>query len=386
MKAILNIFKNQFHTNAYETYVSPGRVNIIGGHTDYNGGHVLPFCIDQGITAAVSYRLDSEIHVYSDNFKDLGILVFDVTNTEYEESRDFVNYVSGMYHELISRGYSIDKGINIALSSDLPVGGGLSSSASLLVLIANILNDQFDLGLSGIEIAAISKKVENQYIGVACGIMDQFIIANGKKDHVMFLNAATLEYELIPIELTEYVFVLVNSNITRKLSESKYNVRQRETQDLLHILQEHIDIDYVCDLTPEDYEKYESVIQQENLKKRFRHLVDENARVIDAKNAILANDFVLLGSILNEAHRSVRDLYEVSSEVLDELVLLALEAGSVGSKMIGGGFGGSTLNVIKRSELDSFLSQFRTLYQIKYQKEPIIHIVSVEDSTRRIHD
>ncbi|MBN2540502.1 MAG: galactokinase [Bacilli bacterium] len=386
MDQIKTIFERQFHMKAHETYVSPGRVNIIGGHTDYNGGHVLPFCIDMGISAAISYRKDSKVFVYSENFSDLGILSFHLKSTTYDTKRDYANYISGVYHELLRQGYPITKGMNIALSSNLPVGGGLSSSASLLVLIVSVLNDQFHLGLTGPMVASIAKRVENEYIGVSCGIMDQFIIANGRKNHVMFLNTTNLHYELISINLSEYAFVLVNSNITRKLTESKYNIRQSESSQVLRFLQEHVKIDHVCDLRPEDYDTYEPFLPEETLKKRFRHLINENARVIQAKDAIKRNDFPALGALLNEAHTSVRDLYEVSSEVLDELVTMARDAGSIGSKMIGGGFGGSTLNLVKRSELEIFWNNFTELYQTKYNKSPVMHIVSVEDGVRRNHD
>ncbi|HOO43875.1 MAG TPA: galactokinase, partial [Bacillota bacterium] len=342
---IQTIFHNQFHKAPEKTYFSPGRVNIIGEHTDYNGGLVMPFCLDQGVYASVSSRTDGIFNVYSENFADKGIITFDIDHLDKDPMRDYANYISGMVLEFKPMIGSKPSGFDLAIISDLPVGGGLSSSAAVLVLIAKILCDQHALNLSRIDLAILSKKVENQYIGVNCGIMDQFIIANGKPDSAIYLDSASLAYEYVPCLLNGYTFLLVNSNVTRKLTESKYNVRQKESLELLHILQKHVSIDHVCELTPEDYHKYETYVSQNDLKKRFKHLVDENHRVKLARQMLISNDFKTLGMLLNEAHASVRDLYEVSSEVLDQLVEMALVSGSLGSRMIGGGFGGSTLNV-----------------------------------------
>ncbi len=383
---IKTIFNQKFGYEPTKTYYSPGRVNIIGGHTDYNGGHVLPFCISLGIYAAVSYRDDAVVNIYSKNIPDKGIVSFGLDELEYDEKRDFANYASGVFKELIIRKYNINKGFDLALVSNLPTGGGLSSSAAFLVLICKILNDQFNLGLDGTKMALISKTVENQYIGVSCGIMDQFIIANGKANTAIFLNASNLNYEYVPFKTDEYKFVLVNSNITRKLVESKYNVRQRESQEVLEILKQHVDIDNVCDVCPCQYEELAKHIDNPDLKKRFKHLIDENYRVKLSKVALANNDFVKLGSLLNEAHISVRDLYEVSSEVLDELVELATKSGSLGSKMIGGGFGGSTLNIIKADELDKFIETFTKAYMDKYNLQPIINLVEITDGVKQIND
>ncbi|OQX93395.1 MAG: galactokinase [Tenericutes bacterium 4572_104] len=380
------LFKKIYNLDYQEIYFSPGRVNIIGGHTDYNGGNVLPFCIDMGIYAAVSIRSDSNVYVYSENIKNKGIISFDLTNLDYDFKRDFANYISGAFKVLIDLGLKLDKGINLALISNLPTGGGLSSSAALLVLILTILNNNFNLNLSKTDIALLAKRVENDYIGVNCGIMDQFIIANGKKNHALYLNTVNLEYEEIKVSLDDYQFVLVNSNITRKLTESKYNERQIESKKLLHLLQEHISINNVCDCSIKDYHELKDYILDETLKKRFEHLVFENHRVSQAKEALKNNDFIALGKLLDEAHDSIKNLYEVSSKVLDELVALAKEAGSLGSKMIGGGFGGSTLNIVKTAELKAFQTEFTKLYRIKYKKEPVMQVVRIMDGVKKISD
>ncbi len=380
MKNFTNeLFKQTFHKERDKLYFSPGRVNIIGGHTDYNGGAVLPFCIDFGIYGAVSKRTDNQIHVFSDNIRRKGIISFALDQLEYDENRNYANYISGLFHELHIRKYVVSDGFDLVIAGNLPRGGGLSSSAALLVLVCNIVNDLNNFGLDGVQIALISKAVENLYIGVNCGIMDQFIIANGKKDHAIYLESNTLNYEFIPCNMEDYKFVLVNSNITRRLKKSKYNLRQKETQDILAILKQHVDIEYICDLLPNDYEQYEAYIEEEDLKKRFKHLVNEHDRVKQAKIALSNNDFVGLGMLLTKAHESARDLYEVSSLVLDRLVVLAMDAGSLGSKMIGGGFGGSTLNLVETSKLDGFIDNFTELYIREYNSQPIINVVKVTD-------
>lgn len=381
---IINIFQEKYNRFPHETYVSPGRVNIIGGHTDYNGGYVLPFCIDKGIYAGVLFRNDSCFRVYSDQFQSLGIIEFDRNHLEYEESRSFANYISGSVKTLQDLGHKIPTGFDLVLTSDLPTGGGLSSSAAVLIAVITILNDYFKFGLSGSEIALIAKKVENEYIGVSCGIMDQFIIANGLEHHVMYLNASTLEYEQIPVSMDNYSFVLINSNVTRKLSESKYNERQKESLALLEILKYHTDINFVCDVTSKQYFELYPLIEDETLQKRFSHLVFENERVSQAKEALKNNDFIRLGELLDIAHASAKELFEISSTVLDQLVVLAKRAGSLGSKMIGGGFGGSTLNIVETKKLDEFKRRFTKYHQEQFKRDPIMNTIKMKAGVHKI--
>ncbi len=381
---IINTFNKIYGYNAKKTYFSPGRVNIIGGHTDYNGGAVLPFCIDAGIFAAVSERADQQINVYSDNLPHKGVISFEIDDVEFKQERNFANYASGVIKELTERGYSVKHGFDIAMVGNLPRGGGLSSSAALLILITKIVNDYNHLNIDGPTMAVITKAVENNYIGVSSGIMDQFIIANGKKGHAIYLNANTLEYSHVPVDTTHHKIVLINSNQTRKLTESNYNTRQRETQDALKILQAHKDIDHLCDLTPEDYETLVSYLEDDVLRRRVEHVVYEHARVLEAKVALENKDFETLGKLLDKAHESARDLYEISSPILDDLVILAKKAGSIGSKMIGGGFGGSTLNLIPTEKLDDFLKSFSNAYRKKYKKEPVINLFEPTSGVKEI--
>ncbi len=381
---IIELYQKIYNNQPEKVYFSPGRVNIIGGHTDYNGGAVLPFCINMGIYGAVSYRNDNLVRIYSENISRSGIISFHLNELAYDEARGFANYTSGVILKLKENGYSINRGFDIVVWGNLPRGGGLSSSAAFSILMATIINDMEGFALDGINMAVICRQVENDYIGVNCGIMDQFIIANAMKDHALYLEANSLYYEQVPCIMDEYKFVLINSNITRKLVESNYNQRQKETQDLLQILKEHVDIEYICELSPDDYSKYENKISSDVLKKRFKHLVNEHHRVKLSKTALLQRDFKMLGRLLNEAHQSAKDLYEISGDVLDQLVLLARQSGSTGSKMIGGGFGGSTLNLVKSDNLDLFIETFTSEYKRIYNREPIIHIVAMEDGVREI--
>jgi len=385
-KEISTIFNDKFGSFPEATYFSPGRVNIIGEHTDYNGGQVLPFCINLGISGAVRFRADNIVNIYSVNFPKLDTISFNIDRLDYDVSLEFANYAAGMILELGKRGFLINQGFNLVVASDLPVGGGLSSSAAFLVLVGKILIDKFSLPIDNIELAKIARAVENNHIGVMCGIMDQFVIANGVAGSAMRLHTDTLAYEFIPIKSEDFIFVLVNSNTTRKLTESKYNERQAETRQLLGILQKHVPIDNICDLSPADYRSYERYVSDLTLKRRFLHLVNENHRVGSASFAIMENDISSLGGLLNESHESLRDLYQVSSPLLDRLVVLAREAGSLGSRMIGGGFGGSTLNVVAKKSLHRFINSFTELYRKEFNADPIINLIEIVDGVRKIND
>ncbi len=386
MSDIKRIFYEKFGREADSFYFSPGRVNIIGEHTDYNGGQVLPFCINLGIYAAVRFREDTNVLIYSDNFSNLGIIEFSLDNLDFRIERDFANYACGILREFGKRGFSIKSGFELAIYSDLPVGGGLSSSAAFLDLIGKIVIDRFGFDLSNTDLAWMSKTTENEYIGVSCGIMDQFIIANGKKGNAIRLHTDTMDYEYVPIPETDFQFILINSNVTRKLTESKYNERQRETQAILRELQKHVPINNICDLAPEDYKIYERYLFGMNLKRRLLHLLNENHRVTETIFAIAENDYTSLGQLINESHESLKNLYQVSSEKLDELVDLGRKAGSLGSRMIGGGFGGSTLNVVLRQDIETFIQRFTEMYQKEYNQDPIIYLVEATDGVRKIND
>lgn len=381
-KHIKLVFEDKFADEPMKTYFSPGRVNIIGEHIDYNGGSVMPFCIDKGIYAAIRKNDKQMIRVLSENFPLQSIQAIAIDIANFEKRGNYSDYVQGIILEIRKLGFKLEYGLDIALSSNLVVGGGLSSSAALAVLLIKIFNDEYRLDFDRKTIALLAKKIENVYLGVNCGIMDQFAIAYGKKDKAIFLNTKDLSYQYLPLNLTDFHLVLINSNVTRKLAESKYNQRQAETQEILRLVNEKSKVDALCDIF--DIDEFKDIIFDDVLWRRFRHVVSENIRVMEAKAALEANNFYRLGVLLNESHKSLRDDYEVSTTVLDELVDIAIESGALGARMIGGGFGGSTLNLVLKKDFEGFVARFKELNQKKSNNDFIYSIVQAKDGVMQI--
>jgi galactokinase len=383
-KHILKLYETKFEAEANRIYFSPGRVNIIGEHTDYTLGLVMPFCIDKGIYAAVGRNDDMMIRVFSENFPMQGIIEIDLNDLDFKRLNNYGDYVLGVIKEFEEQGKTLDYGLNICMASNLPVGGGLSSSAALALLNIKVFSDEYGYDISGIEAVKMAKRVENDFLGVNCGIMDQFVIWHGKSDKAIFLDTLTLDYELLPLELDEHVMVLINSNTTRKLSESKYNERFKETEIILKELKKSFEIEYLGRIDLQDLDMYLDKIDNQTLKKRLRHIVSENDRVKRAKEALLANDIKELGNLISESHISLRDDYQVSTSIVDEIVETALKSGALGSRMIGGGFGGSTLNIVLKADLEGFINKFRLLYQPRHEEGFLYSIVVAKDGIKRI--
>lgn len=384
IKHIKRLFLEKFGYEAQDTYFAPGRVNIIGEHTDYNGGLVMPFCIDKGIYAAIKTRQDKLINIFSENFSIQGMIQVDLAELPEAMLNNYGDYLVGVIKVLLKHNYDLHQGLDIAISSTLPVGGGLSSSAALTVLLLKVFSDKLKLNLAQLEIVKLAKAVENNYLGVKCGIMDQFVIVFSKRDKALFLNTKTLDFELIPLNLKEYSFVLINSDTSRKLADSKYNQRQTETLQALKILQNFYDIEDLSEVTPDFLDEALGKINDDVLKKRVRHVVTENERVRKVKDSLLKNHLHELGDILTEAHYSLKDDYEVSSPLIDDLVEIALKSGASGSRMIGGGFGGSTLNLVLNANLEGFIKEFQTIYQKRYEKPFIYSVVYAKDGIGQI--
>ena len=384
IKHIKRLFLEKFGYEAQDTYFAPGRVNIIGEHTDYNGGLVMPFCIDKGIYAAIKTRQDKLINIFSENFSIQGMIQVDLAELPEAMLNNYGDYLVGVIKVLFKHNYDLHQGLDIAISSTLPVGGGLSSSAALTVLLLKVFSDKLKLNLAQLEIVKLAKAVENNYLGVKCGIMDQFVIVFSKRDKALFLNTKTLDFELIPLNLKEYSFVLINSDTSRKLADSKYNQRQTETLQALKILQNFYDIEDLSEITPDFLDEALGKINDDVLKKRVRHVVTENERVKKVKDSLLKNHLHELGDILTEAHYSLKDDYEVSSPLIDDLVEIALKSGASGSRMIGGGFGGSTLNLVLNANLEGFIKEFQTIYQKRYEKPFIYSVVYAKDGIGQI--
>lgn len=349
------------------TFFAPGRVNLIGEHTDYNGGHVFPCALTIGTYAAVRLRDDNICRFYSKNFPEIGVI----------REGGFANYPLGVVKMLKDAGYNIDKGFDVAYYGDIPYASGLSSSASVEVLTGYFLKELFGLDIENTEIALIGQKCENEFIGVNCGIMDQFIIANGKKDYATFLDTSTLEFSYVPIKLDGMKLIIACTNKKRGLKDSKYNERRAECEQAVKDIG---NISFLGELTPEEFEDIKDKINNEVNKKRARHAVYENARTIKACDALKNNDIETFGKLMNESHISLRDDYEVTGIELDTLVSAAWEQeGVIGSRMTGAGFGGCTVSIVKDKYIDNFIFVVGKKYKEKIGYPADFYIVEIGD-------
>ncbi|PKL01494.1 MAG: galactokinase [Tenericutes bacterium HGW-Tenericutes-1] len=386
MKAkLIGLFiKHYGHQPNIRTFFSPGRVNLIGEHTDYNGGFVFPTALSIGNYGAIALRSDSLIRLYSENFPQYGIIEVQLNNLLYNPSHNWSNYVKGVILEIINQGYPINQGFDLIVYGDLPNSSGLSSSASIELLIAVMMNDLFKLKINRPDLAVLCKKVENEYIGVNCGIMDQFVIANGVKDHALLLDCHTLEFSKVPLDLGEYKIVICNSKVKRGLVDSKYNERRNECETSLKIFQKHLPITNLCDMTQSQFDTYKCELPNDVLLKRSRHAVTENLRAIAAVKQLKENDILAFGKAINQSHISLRDDYEVSCKELDTLVELALQNGSIGSRMTGAGFGGCTVNLVKETNLEHFTNAVLKGYEATYALQGEVYVAMPSDGTKEI--
>ncbi|MDP2425497.1 MAG: galactokinase [bacterium] len=385
MKELIKQLWNQtFPTKTHpRLFFSPGRVNLMGEHIDYNGGFVFPTALSIGTYGMIQLRDDSLIQMISGNFLHQGLYSFELSQLQYRKSDDWTNYVKGVIHTLIQKGHVIDRGFDLVLYGDLPNSSGLSSSASVEVLIAVMMNDLFGLGLTKPQIAVLGKEVENHYVGVNCGIMDQFVIACGKKDHALLLNTTTLEYEEVPLNLGEYQIVICNSLVKRGLVDSKYNERRRDCEMALTTLQAHLPIHALCDLDMVSFQQVKHLLHGNPLL-RARHAISENDRTKQAAVLLRQGDFEGFGALITKTHESLRDDFEVSISQLDTLVNLALEHGSIGSRMTGAGFGGCTVNLVKKSDYPAFEKAIQDGYFNMYQQHCEIYVGTPSDGTSEV--
>lgn len=363
-----------------KVYFAPGRVNLIGEHTDYNGGHVFPCALTMGTYAVARKRSDNKLRFYSMNFEKIGVLESTIDELKYNQEEDWINYPKAMIWALKSEGYKIDTGFDIVYNGTIPNGAGLSSSASIEVLTGFVLKDLFDLDVDMVKMALLGQKAENQYVGVNCGIMDQFIIANGKKDCAVFLDTATLEYEYAPVKLENEKIVIMNTNKKRELGDSKYNERRAECEKALEELQEKLDIKTLGELTEEEFEANKYLIKDENRQKRAKHAVYENQRTIKAVKALKDNKIDLLGELMIASHNSLRDDYEVTGKELDTLVEESLKQdGVVGARMTGAGFGGCAVSIVKKVKVEDFIKNVGEAYKEKIGYEADFYAVEIGD-------
>ncbi len=361
-----------------KAYFAPGRVNLIGEHTDYNGGHVFPCALTIGTYAIARKREDKIIRFFSDNFEDLGTIEVNLDDIKYDKKDDWANYPKAMIWAFDQKGYKTTSGFDVLYFGNIPNGSGLSSSASVEVVTSVLLKDLFNFDVDMINISLISQLAENQFIGVNCGIMDQFAIAMGKEDNAIFLDTSNLHYEYAPIVLKDEKIVIANTNKKRGLGESKYNERREECERAVSDLQKVIDIKTLGELTEEKFEELAHNIQDENCKKRARHAVYENQRTIKAKNALMEGDLELFGKLMNESHKSLNEDYEVTGNELNTLVEAAWkQEGVIGARMTGAGFGGCTVSIVKKDKVDNFIKNVSIEYAQKIGYAADFYVVEV---------
>ena len=376
---IATFFEKKYQRPHGTVCFAPGRVNLIGEHTDYNGGHVFPCAIDMGIYCAASRRCDGILRFYSENFRDTGIVTTSLGDLSNKEC--WADYPVSVVRAFKAYGYPLDNGADFYFSGDLPDGSGLSSSAALEVVTATALKELFHIPVTPQEIALIGQFAENRFIGVNCGIMDQFASAVGKRENAVLLNSATLEYEYAP--LGKAALVIVNSGVRHSLASSAYNDRRRECESAAKALK----VSFLCSLTPEEFENKKQHIADDICRKRARHAVYENARVLESAKALKSGDLTRFGMLMNESHRSLRDDYEVSCDELDFLAETAQSINGVyGSRMTGGGFGGCTVSLLERSAVEEFTEKIKNAYQSRFGIIPGIYAVKANDGAAVIED
>ncbi|MDM8312697.1 MULTISPECIES: galactokinase [Clostridium] len=385
---LLNSFKEIFKSNAFSSYFSPGRVNLIGEHTDYNGGHVFPCALSIGTYGLIERRNDKKFKVYSMNFEENGIIEFDLDNLVYSKEHGWANYPKGIIKILKDHGFNIPTGLNILVYGNIPNGSGLSSSASLLVLIGVILKDVFGFSIDMVEIAKLCQEAENKFIGVNCGIMDEFAICMGKENSAILLDCNTLKYRYSTISMSGYKLVIGNTNKKRTLVDSKYNERRSECEEALHILQKYKNISSLGELSEEEFNSLKHHIDNPILLKRARHAVSENQRTLKAVNALEENNMKLFGRLLNDSHESLKNDYEVTGIELDTLVSSAQEQNDIvlGSRMTGAGFGGCTVSLVKEDSIDKFIEHSTKQYEEKIGYAPSFYIVDISDGAKKLMD
>ncbi|MEH7177026.1 galactokinase [Neobacillus vireti] len=391
MNTTLNLiseFQSIFETPLTpRTFFAPGRINLIGEHTDYNGGHVFPAAISYGTYALAKKRDDQTFRFYSMNFPKIGIIECNLPDLAFNENDNWANYPKGMILFIKEAGYDIQQGADVLFYGNIPNGAGLSSSASIELATGVLLNGLFDLKLNRIPMIQLGQKVENEYIGVNSGIMDQFAIGMGKKDHALLLNCQTLEYKYAPIVLDNYVIMIMNTNKQRTLAGSKYNERRSQCEQALSDLQSKLAITSLGELTPSQFDENKHLIRTEINQKRAKHAVYENARTLEALEKLQQGDLKGFGKLMNVSHLSLKDDYEVTGLELDTLVQAAWEHdGVLGARMTGAGFGGCAIAVVAEDQIDNFKKNINNIYREKVGYEATFYTAAIGDGAKEISE
>ena len=384
MKELISLFENIFgDACGTKIFFSPGRVNLIGEHVDYNGGYVFPCALSLGSYGVARKRSDDALNFYSENLKSFKRC--SVNDLKYEKDHDFANYLKGVIFELKKSGFKIG-GMDILLYGNLPNAAGLSSSASIELLTSIICRDLFSCDIDMLDLVKLSQKAENEFVGVNCGIMDQFAVGMGKKDNAMLLDCTNIKCQYIPIILNGYSLMITNTNKKRELSDSKYNERRSECEEALKCLNKKLNIKNLAQITPEEFEEYKYLINDPTVLKRATHVIYEIERTILAAQKLKNNDIEAFGKLMIDSHNSLRDLYEVTGIELDTLVKEALKIhGVLGSRMTGAGFGGCTISIVKDESIDEFKSEIEKNYADKIGYPPSFYKASIGDGAKKLN-
>ena len=382
-KVINDKFTEIFGEQAEATFFSPGRINLIGEHTDYNGGHVFPCAISLGTYGAARKREDNKLRFYSANFEDLGIIETSLDDLKYDKKDNWVNYAKGMIYFLKETGHDVDKGMDIFIEGNIPNGSGLSSSASLEMLIGVIAQELFNLDIDRVDLVKLGMETENKFIGVNSGIMDQFAVGMGKQNQAILLDTNTLEYSYAPVDMGNNVIVIMNTNRRRELADSKYNERRSECETAVGELQAKLDIKTLGELDAQTFDEYSYLIEDENRLKRARHAVWENQRTMQAQTALEEGDLEKFGRLVNASHVSLEHDYEVTGIELDTLAHTAWKQdGVLGARMTGAGFGGCGIAIVDKDKVEAFKENVGKVYTEKIGYAPAFYIAEIADGTK----
>lgn len=375
-------FRNRFHKDPERIFFCPGRVNLIGEHIDYNGGRVMPCAISPGICLAVSKNIKKTLGFHCINFPEIAELQL---QTSYSRSgSEWFNYPLGIINHFTESEMPVS-GMDMLFYGNLPIGAGLSSSASIEVLTAFAISEMFGMKISKIDIALLSKKVENEFIGVNCGIMDQFAVALGKKNKAILLDCDSLDYEYLPLYMGEYSLVIINSNKPRKLTESKYNERFTECGRALKALKKELPVQHLCDVNMDQFSAHRHLINDPILEKRALHVISENSRVEAAADALREGELLKFGQLLYASHESLKELYEVSGKELDTIVEFCKTfKGCIGARMTGAGFGGCVIAMVSKDELDDFKPELDSYYENIIEFKPEVFVSEIGDGVKEL--
>ncbi|MBN2893386.1 MAG: galactokinase [Bacteroidales bacterium] len=381
---ISKLFQEKFKTDKIpQVYFAPGRVNIIGEHIDYNGGHVLPFAINLGTYAAATLRDDDIINFLSVNFEEQ--ISVKISELDYNQAHKWANYPKGVLKLIIDAKFHIDKGFDVLFWGNLPTGAGLSSSASIELVTAVMISDLFKYGITQLDKVKISQMAENNYMGVKCGIMDQFAIGMGKKDYAILLNTSTLNYEYIPLILENHSIIVVNSMKKRELVDSEFNTRQNECKTGLKLLQKELIINNLCEIDYVTFLRNKHLIEDEIIQKRVKHVITENERTISLAEALKNNNLFDIKTPMCKSHESLRDNYQVTGFELDVLVdIINKQDGVLAGRMTGAGFGGCAIAIVQNKFVTNFISNVKEEYKKITNLEAEFYNVKSEDGARKI--